>query len=166
MALLVQPEQAKQWDFGGLAFNNRRLIISGAPAAYTILGSQNRAIFLFDSAAGITYTLPATTTPGLEFDFIVTVSATSNSHKVITSAGTIFLIGEVTGYNTASSDAALPFHGNGSSHVAVTQAAASSNATGGLQGSWHKFRSVSSTLWHVTGQGLAGTTATTPFATS
>lgn len=140
-------------------------IVSGQGATANLTAAQSGSTVLFDRAAGIIYTLPAPVV-GLNFSFIVTVSVTSNSYKIITNAGTVLLIGPVLGYNTASTDAMLGFNGNGTTHIAFTQQAAGSNATGGLQGSVINVECVTSLLWEVTGTYLAGTTATTPFATS
>lgn len=140
-------------------------VISGKTTSYTLLPTDAGKTVLFDSAAGIIYTLPPPQV-GLDFSFFVTVSCTSNAHKIITDAGTTFLTGTVQGCNTASADATLAFSGNATTHLAYTQAAASTNATGGLIGSWVRAKCVSSTLWLLNGVVNAGTTHTTPFATS
>lgn len=141
-----------------------KVIPSGA-ATVQITRSQSNAVFLFDTASGVTYTLP-TAVAGLTFTFAVTVTVTTNTYKVITKNATEFLIGELVGYNTASADALLGFHGNGSSHIAVTHNSTGSNATGGQQGGWVTFVCLSATLWNVRGTYSSGTTATTPFAVS
>lgn len=139
--------------------------ISGSGATVTLTAAQSGQTVIMDRAAGITFTLPAPTV-GLVYNFYVKTSVTSNSYKVITDAGTTLLTGTVIGANTASSDAMLAFSGNASTHIAFTQAAASTNATGGLIGSWVRFVCISPTLWLVNGIINAGTTFTTPFATS
>ena len=156
---------------GGLPFfksgtrQKYKVNASGA-ATVSLAASQSNECFLFDTASGVVYTLPAAS-PGLMFSFCVTVSVTTNSYKVITKTpASEFLIGELIGYNTASTDASLGFHGDGSANVAVTQQAASTNATGGLQGSWIDFFCLTTGLWIVDGSYLSGTTATTPFANS
>jgi hypothetical protein len=135
--------------------------LTAATAAPT--AAQSGSVFLFDRAAGVTVTLPAPVV-GTEFTFIVTTTVTSNSYKVITDAGTTFLAGSVLGSvdNTANKS----WVGNGTTHLAVTQAAASTNATGGIVGSWLRFTCVTPTLWEVVGLTVAGGTPSTPFATS
>ena len=156
---------------GGLPFfksgtRQKYKVNASGSATVSLAASQSNECFLFDTNSGVVYTLPAAS-PGLMFSFCVTVTVTTNTYKVITkNTGTEFLIGELVGYNAASSDASLGFHGDGSSHVAVTQNSSGSNATGGLQGSWIDLYCLSTTLWIVDGSYIANTTATTPFATS
>lgn len=140
-------------------------VISGSGATVTLTAAQSGQTVLMDRAAGIVFTLP-TPVVGLEYSFYVKTSVTSNSYKVITDAGTTLLTGTVIGVNTASSDALLAFSGNGSSHISVLMNSASTNATGGLIGTWLRFKCISSTLWLVNGIINAGTTFTTPFSTT
>src|ERR1035437_168506 len=142
-----------------------RVIPSGA-AAVQINRSHSNAIFLFDAATAIVYTLP-TAIPGLMFTFMTTVTVTGTSHKVITKNASELLIGQVSGVNTASTDAMLTFSSvAASSNIAVTQGSASTNATGGLIGSVVTFVCLTATQWMVQGQVQAGNTFTTPFASS
>lgn len=140
-----------------------RRVISGSGATVTLTSSNSGSAVLMDRAAGIVFTLPAPVV-GLNFDFFTSVTVTSNSYKVITDAGTTFIAGSAL----MSSDnlASKSFLGNGTTHLAVTQAAASSNATGGIIGSVLRLTCVSTTLWVVNGMLVASATPTTPFATS
>jgi hypothetical protein len=147
------------------ASTEKMAVISGQGATATLTAAQSGSTVLFDRASGIVYTLPAPAV-GLYYDFFVTVTVTSNSYKVITDAGTTLLIGTLVNVDTDSSNAVAAWTGNGSSHIAVTQAAASSNATGGVQGTWVRFTCVSSTLWSVQGHIQGAGTVATPFATS
>lgn len=144
---------------------NTRKIISGSGATRTLSVDESGSTVLFDRAAGIVYTLPLAK-PGMFFDFVVTTSVTTNSYKVITGAATEFLIGGYTNVDTDTSNAVAVFTGNGSTHIAVTQAAASTNATGGLVGSKLRFTCLSATRWFVEGIVQGAGTATTAFATS
>src|SRR6266496_1459020 len=142
------------------ATNSKASVISGSGATVTLTAAQSGSVCLFDRAAGIVYTLPAPAV-GLEFDFMTTVTVTSNSYKVITDAGTTLVAGAILGNvdNTANKS----WVGNGTTHLAVTQAAASTNATGGIIGSWLRFTCVSATLWEAVGMTIAGGTPSTPF---
>jgi hypothetical protein len=101
---------------------------------------------------------------GLEYTFIVVTTVTSNTYKIITDAGTTFMTGSIL----ASSDnlASKSFIGNGTSHLAVIMNSASSNATGGIIGSYLQFRCVTATLWEVNGTTVASSSPTTPWSTS
>ena len=142
-------------------------------ATVQLTSAQSGQTFLFDAATGITYTLPAAAA-GLNYVFVVTVSCTSNAHKVITkNTGTEFVQGIVAiapDATTPSSTAGPKFFaGNGSSHVAVTQAAASTNSTGGIKGSTFMITCLSTTLWNVSEAVIeagSGATVATPFTTS
>lgn len=135
-------------------------VISGQGATDTLLASQSGSTILFDRAAGIIYTLPVPQI-GLSFAFIVTVSVTSNNHKVITDAGTTFLTGVVAqGLTTASP---VLFVGNGSSHIATLM---NGGTTGGLQGTKLEFTCTSATNWNVNGWNLGSSSNSTLFSTT
>lgn len=140
-------------------------VISGSGATVALTSAQSGQTILMDRAAGIVFTLPAPVV-GTTYNFYVKTSVTSNSYKVITDAGTTLLTGTVIGVNTASSDALLAFSGNGTSHISVLMNSASTNATGGLIGTWVRFVCISPTLWLVNGVINAGTTFATPFSTT
>ena len=91
----------------------KKNVISGAGATRSLNENESGSVALFDRAAGIVYTLP-TAKPGIHFDFIVTTTVTTNAHKVITAAGTEFLIGGYTNVDTDTANAVAVFTGNGS----------------------------------------------------
>lgn len=139
--------------------------VTAATATLAPTAAQSGTIFACSAAAGFVTTLPAPAV-GLNYTFFIVTTVTSNSYKVITDAGTTLLVGSVMGIDTDSSDALAAWRGNGSTHIAVTQAAAGTNATGGIAGSWTRFTCVSTTLWLVEGVINQAGTAATPFATS
>jgi hypothetical protein len=118
----------------------------------TLAAADSGSINLFDSAAGITYTLPATPVAGQNFEFIWTVTQTSSNHVVTAGAG-IFLLGAVgmfSGEDVTPSATLGPkmFAGNGTTHIKVTM---NGTTTGGGAGSWLRFRALSATQWFVYG---------------
>lgn len=148
---------------GGITGITSSVTPSGG-ATVALTAAQSGGTFLFDSAAGVVYTLP-TAAAGLDFMFYVSVTATSNSHKVITKTiASEFVAGFISSGvdNTANKQ----WVGNGTTHVAVTQAAASTNASGGIIGSWVRFKCVTTALWIASGLVVAGGTPVTPFTTS
>ena len=138
-------------------------VLSSQAAATTLLASQSGSTCLFDSTASIVYTLPAPT-PGIWFNFVSTVTITTNSNKVITSAGTVFIQGTMVGVNTASADALLAFSAVSTTTISVLMPSAGSQPAGGIIGTQFMLECVSATLWQVTGLAMAGTTFTTPFS--
>lgn len=145
--------------------NTGKKVISGLGATATLSADDSGSTVLFDRAAGIVITLPLAKV-GTYYDFVVTTSVTTNSYKVITGAATEFLIGGYTNVDTDTSNAVAVFTGNGSTHIAVTQAAASTNSTGGLIGSKLRFTCLSATRWMVEGIVQGAGSPATAFATS
>lgn len=153
----------EQLGYGVLSMQTGKCsqVIGDAAATRTLLSDESGATCLFDRAAGVVYTLPAPVI-GMEFEFITTVSVTSNSHKIITDAATTFLLGNVSG-NTGTAGAGNSFAFNGSTHVACTS---NGSTTGGLIGSRIKVRALSSTQWLIEGLIVGSGVLATPAATS
>lgn len=145
--------------FNGLVtFNGSRLgAVNGSSGNTTLPASGSGAVYLFDTAAGITYTLPAPVV-GMTYTFVVTTSVTSSNHKVITNAGTVLLQGTILG---ATTTATMFESVTGSSNISVTM---NGTTTGGLVGTQIEFRCLSSTLWQVTGNNFGSGSPATPFA--
>lgn len=138
-------------------------VVSGSGATVTLTKSQSGSAVLFDRAAGIIFTLPANT-PGMWFDFFVTVTITSNAAKVITAAGTELLVGTIINTDTDSLDAIASWK----SLVATSNIAVSMDGStkGGIKGDWLRFTCLNTTTWNVQGLTLGTGTVATPFATS
>lgn len=140
----------------------KKNVISGQGATRSLNENESGSTVLFDRAAGIVYTLPLAK-PGTHFDFVVTTTITSNAAKVITGAGTEFLIGGYTNVDTDTSNAVAVFDGNGSTHVAVSM---NGTTTGGVLGTKLRFTCLSSTRWMVEGIVRGTGVVATAFATS
>lgn len=142
--------------------------LTGQAATVQLTAAQSGSLCLFDSAAGIVYTLP-TASPGLQFSFACTVTITSNAMEVATkNTGTEFIGGGVllASPDTPSSTAGPKwFPANGSSHVALKS---NGTTTGGAIGSYFTLTCVSTTLWICTGAVavITGQTIATPFSAS
>ena len=152
-------------DFGGvegtLSTGAHRQVISGAAATRTLTAAESGALCLFDSAAGIVYTLP-TPVAGMQFEFQTTVSRTSNAHKIITSAASVFLVGTVDMVINASATT-LAALANGTTHVALSS---NGTTTGGVQGDRYRVTAISATQWAIDGVVSGSGALATPFATS
>lgn len=136
-------------------------VTASGGATRTLLAKESGAMELFDGAAGIVYTLP-TPVVGMTFEFFSTVTITSNSAKIITNSASVFLIGEVLTYTTATASPA-GFAFNGTTHVACTM---NGTTTGGIIGTWIKVRAISATQWAIIGLIVGSGTIATPAATS
>lgn len=142
--------------------------LTGQAATVQLTAAQSGSTILFDSAAGIVYTLP-TASPGLEYSFVCTVTITSNAMEVATkNTGTEFIGGGVliAGPDTpAAGPGPKWFPANGTSHVALKS---DGGAKGGAIGSYFTFTCVSTTLWVCSGivAAVTGQTIATPFSTT
>lgn len=139
-----------------------REVIQGVGATRTLLAEESNALCLLDRAAGVVYTLPAPVL-GMSFEFMATVAVTTNAYKVITNAGTVFLIGSVMGGSLTVADSGDVFQANGSTHVAISMDGATK---GGLIGTKFKVTAISETQWVIEGGYVGSGTLADPFATS
>jgi hypothetical protein len=134
--------------------------------ASVVLGAADSgALCVFDKVDGALFTLP-TPAIGLWYEFIVVASVTSSSMKVITNAGTVFIIGSVDMVDTDTTFTHTNQDANGTTHVAVTMAAASTNSTGGIKGTRFVLTCRTATTWTIHGQINHAGTVATPFTTS
>lgn len=129
---------------------------SGNGATVTLTAGDSGKTFVFDRAAGIIYTLPVPY-PGMTFDFVYSVTVTSNNYTVITSSGAVFVAGAVG----VLASAVTEFACNGTSHVKVQS---NGTTTGGVLGGRLHFTAVSATLWQVDGLLVGSGTGATPCA--
>ena len=147
---------------GCIATGQHRPVIQSVGATRQLLAEESGALCLFDVASGVVYTLP-TPVEGMWFEFIVTVSVTSNAHKVITKAATQFLIGKVIMGDVTVAQSGDVFTADGSTIVALS---AAGSTTGGLLGETYKVVAISTTQWAIDGVCHGAGTLATPFATS
>lgn len=152
------PELVKEY------VSSKRRVISPSSATRTLNENESGSVVLFDRAAGTVYTLPAACLPGTYFDFYVSVTATSNAHKIITGAGTELMVGQLLNCDTDTSDAVAIWK----SLVATGNLAVSMNGTtkGGVKGDYIRVVKLDATTWGVHGNLNGNGTVATPFATS
>lgn len=135
--------------------------IIAAGSTKTLKAEDSGALVLWDQAAGSVITLP-TPVAGMEFNFAVSVSVTSNSH-IVTVADTTseFLAGGINMIidTSGTSEGQLL---NGTSHITLTM---NGSTTGGLIGTVLNFKAISSTVWMVTGLVAGSGTLSTPATT-
>ena len=137
----------------------------GAPIAAgstkTLTAPQSGSTILLDTATGSVVTLPAPKV-GLKFTFIVSVSVTSNSHKIITDAGTTLLVGMLA-LMEAAATTALGAMFDGTGNVACTM---NGSTTGGLKGTRITVECISATVWEISGLVAGSGSLSTPAANS
>jgi hypothetical protein len=124
----------------------RRYIDDGA--AVVLTAADSGGVIYLDKTDGSQTTLPAPAV-GLNFKFVWAASWASGNQKIITDAGTTFLKGTVSKFDTDTlTDPLSQETFNGTSHIALLVDAATD---GGLIGGWLEFNCVSSTIWHIHG---------------
>jgi len=130
-------------------------------ASATLTPEQSGALVLLGVASGATVTLPPAA-EGMQFDFSVSVSRTSNSYKIICASGDFLLGAYMAGDATIATSGDI-FTGNGSTHLALTF---DGDTKGGLIGGHLRFTAISSTQWFVEGLVIGTGTMVDAFATS
>lgn len=135
---------------------------SGNGATLTLTAAQSGGTFLFDRAAGIVYTLPAPY-PGLTFDFVQTVTTTSNSSEVVTATVATQFIQGIVQIGISGGATGSAWACNGTSHVSIKQ---NGTTTGGILGGRLHFVAVSTTIWQVDGLTIGSGTEATPCSTT
>lgn len=147
--------------FGGVVVGSKQSIIDSNAATLTLTAAQSGATVLLDRAAGTIVTLPAPAV-GLNFSFFVNTSVTSNNHKVITDAGTTFILGGVVLTEAADTNAGLGALFNGTTHISILM---NGTTTGGLIGTAFNMTCITATQWViegiVAGSGTLATCAST-----
>jgi hypothetical protein len=144
---------------GCVAPGIHREVISEGAATRTLLAEESGALCLFDTAAGVAYTLPAPV-KGMTFDFGTKITGTG-TYSITTNAGTVFLTGGVQIGSLTLLESADAFTANGSSHVSIVMDADTKGRIKG--GGVVRFVGLSSTLWHVSGWLVGAGTLADPF---
>lgn len=147
---------------GCVAPGLHREVIQGVGATRTLLPGESGSLCLLDSASGVIYTLP-TPVVGMTFEFLATVSVTSNAYKIITAAGTQFLIGKVIMGDVTVAQSGDVFTADGSTIRALS---ADGATKGGLLGETYKVVAISATQWAIDGVCHGAGVLATPFAAS
>lgn len=142
----------------------RKHLVAGLGSTLTLTEDQSGSTVVLDRAAGSTVTLPAKASNGTYFEFVVSVSVTSNDDKVITGAATELLVGNIVNCDTDTANATLSFPSVvGTSNIAVVL---NGSTKGGIKGDRVQFTKVNSTTWQVSGTTNGTGAVATPFATS
>ena len=138
-----------------------RQVINPAGTTQVLTAGDSGALCVFDTAAGQIYTLPVigANDVGMFFDFVVTVTGTSNAYSVDTGSAANFIGGGIIGASTTAGGADA-FPATIASHVSMDLDAAE---TGWLIGGAFTFTAISTTEWAVGGYTQGSGTLATPF---
>ena len=118
-----------------LANNSARYVSAGA--TITLTKANDKQTIELNALAGSVATLPAAVGSGVKFKFLVTVLATSASHKVQVANASDFMIGLINGSRIDSGNAVLGFAAANSGTVATNSDTITLNrSTTGLLCPW------------------------------
>jgi hypothetical protein len=136
-----------------------------AGSTKTLTSANNNQTINLDTATGSVVTLPAASGSGVKFKFLVTVLATSNSHKVQVANASDFMIGMIS---TMSDDPATvkAFAAANSGTVSTNSDTITLNrsTTGSVVvGEWLEVEDVAANTWAVRGLTASTGTEATPF---
>lgn len=143
---------------GAATVGERRPVTASGGTTRTLTAANSGSINLFDSAAGIAYTLPATAV-GLFYDFVTTTTQTSSAHSIVTPASS-FLTGGIN-MMIDTSATTLACAANGTSHTTVST---NGTTTGGIIGTHYRATAVTSTKWALSGVIFGSGSIATPIA--
>lgn len=133
-------------------------------SSLTVDVSDSGKTHLLDTAAGSVATLPAATGSGATYKFLVSVLATSNSHKIQVANATDYFIGIIATVNSATVTAYVAAN---SGTVATNSDTITLNrtTTGSVSvGEWIEVCDVAANKWSVRGQTSSSGTSATPFS--
>ena len=149
----------KNSDEGCKVVGNHKNVLSGLGTTRTLTADESGSLVLFDTAAGLSVTLPAPVV-GMTFDFVATITGTG-AYEVVTDAATTFLTGGVGAFSTAVAEGGDSFVADGTSDVRMDMDA---DTKGRLKGTAFTATCISSTVWAISGTTHGVGTLATPFA--
>lgn len=138
-----------------------------AGATKTLTSADSGKTVFLNALAGSVVTLPAATGTGMSFRFLVSVLATSASHKIQVANATDFFIGIINGARVDTANTVLGFAAANSGTVATNSDTITLNrsTTGSVTvGEWVTVRDVATATWAVEGLlSATGALFATPF---
>ena len=164
MAIVAELEELSSRDPDGSRWRGcHREVISGVgdtTNSILLVASQSGALCLFDALDGVVYQLPAPVV-GMWFEFLITLSGTSNSYSIDTDAATTFIGGGIATVSTTVAEGGESFPATIASTVSCDF---DGDTAGRLIGTNVKLTCLSSTTWGIEGTMHGVGTLVTPFA--
>lgn len=135
-------------------------IAAGATKTLDNVNDTGKTVLL-DTAAGSVVTLPAATGSQVEYTFVVSTLATSNSHKIQVANASDIMVGKIAQIDTDSSDA-IAFFATTSTSDTITL---NRSTTGSVRlGETIKVKDVATNRWLVDGMTCITGSGITPFS--
>lgn len=165
-AVITGTLSAAASTLGALNYKQQVTDTGGAYATPVVLtAAQSGRVVLVDDAAGLDFTLPAigASDIGMVFDFLVTVSVTSNNFRVTAAAGDLLNGGVLSvDFDAAYTAPQIEFFEPDFTNDLIMTC--NGTTTGGKKGTRIKFEAVSATQWFVTGTLVGDGVLATPFS--
>lgn len=138
--------------------------LRNAGATLTLTAADAGKTILLNALAGSVVTLPAASGTGNVFRAMVSVLATSNSHKVQVANASDIMQGAIVGARVDSSNATLTFAAGAADDTVTLNRTTTGSVT---KGEWLEFEDVAANLWLVRGLLTAtGSAFITPFSSA
>lgn len=137
-----------------------RLVAAGATLTLTEAAHDCKTILL-DTAAGSIVTLPAASGSGMEFDFVVSVTATSNSHIVKVANASDIMQGVIVALSDNAAQAVIGWEAGATDDTITLNRTTTGTAK---VGHTIKVRDVKANVWAVYGIIAQNGTEATPFS--
>lgn len=142
------------------AATNGARATTAAGSTKTLVAADAKTVILLDTAAGSVVTLPAATGTGLEFEFVTSVIATSNSHIVKVANSTDVMTGALVVVDNA--DGTATTFGTVAASDTITL---NRTTTGSVKiGERFFLKDVKAGYWSVRGVVIATGSEATPFS--
>lgn len=148
------------------ALGNNTARYVGAGSTLTLAAANDKQTIKFDTATGSVVTLPAATGSGVKFKCMISVLATSNSHKVQVANASDFMIGSLHGVSDdpATVKGWIPAN-SGTVSTNSDTVTLNRTTTGGVSlGEFVEFEDVAANTWLVNGAITQTGTEATPFS--
>lgn len=138
--------------------------VAGGASLTVTQATHDGATLLWDTAAGTAFTLPAATGTGMRLRFVVSVTATSNSHT-LACVGTDEFGGSLTSIDVDTGDATLAWAAEAADNFDTVTF---NRTTTGLAavGDWVEVQDVVTGTWAITGVFRANGVVATPFSSA
>lgn len=147
-----------------LANDAGRYVAGGSTIALT--AANNKQTVRLDTLTGTVATLPAATGSGIKIKFLVTVLATSNSHKVQVANASDFMVGVIAGVSDDPATVKGWIAANSGTVATNSDTITLNRSTSGSVsvGEWFTVEDVAANTWAVEGMITQTGTEITPFS--
>ena len=152
---------AIHWHIGEVVAPQTTVVAGGSALTIDPLLHSGRVVLL-DTAAGTTITLPAATGSGLMVKFIVSVTPTSNQHRIKVTGDDGFF-GSILGTVAADSSSDAVVWSAGPQLSDVDQIDLNGTTLGGDKGDYIEVADIATDSWYVSGMIAQTATALSPF---